>query len=247
MPCLPRLRPTLALASSLLLCSPLAATLLFTNEGTKTGWDAKYGDSYAYSINEVSSPTRSGATAVKHETRYGNPDPGGRYHASLIERDMGKRGTTRWYGASTYLATNTAQHVVQQWFNKRSNCPVMMFSAGTNSPEWRVKILYGPDKPNNTEVVYDLTPWALNTWTDIVMMTKFRSDSTGQCKVWINGTLHLDYNGPTCLANDNQLYFHSELYAFYPGGTANGTVAKVYNDSTRIGDGTSNFDEVKPR
>jgi len=154
------------------------ATLLFTNEGTTSGWDYSYSPGKNYNIQQVSYPTRSGNTAIRYEVRKSEPDPGGRYHSGLRKENMGQRGQTRWFGVSSYAVleeTHDSGFTTNQWFNKGSDCPVAMLTAQPFNNTFVYKIIYGANKANSISVDKSLsTPVPDREWGDFVVKTVFK-------------------------------------------------------------------------
>ena len=78
----------------------------FYNSGVEDGWTREFSAERAYSVKTVPAPSRSGATALRMEARYGAKDTDGSYHAEIEKWEAGSPGETLWYGFSTYVPTS---------------------------------------------------------------------------------------------------------------------------------------------
>jgi len=255
------------------LADPAQAAVYFYNSGTldgygtqTDGWDVIANDrpdgtTRDYAVNQVSSgPLRSSNWALRMEARYGDPDRGGRYHSEVHEYGAGERGSTRWYGWSTYIPgewiTDDKGVITQQVFGVRTadRRPQPVGFIAIEADRWfYYNNTDGPDGGNATRKV-DLGPVVKAAWTDWVVQAKWSSGSDGFVKVWKynNPTPKAQWTGPNCYANDEPFKLQLGCYASGwsdqgapTGGEA--TTRALRQDEVRIGDANSSFDEIKPR
>src|SRR5436190_22848001 len=89
-----------------LLASPALATVYFQNDGTKTGW-SNYPQSPENKgrIDQVSSPTYKGSTALRMEQTYDSAWAlaGHGFHAEVVKTNAQSLNTDRYYGGAFML------------------------------------------------------------------------------------------------------------------------------------------------
>lgn len=256
---------------------PARANVFFYNSGTLSaygtatdGWDEVYnekkgGGTRDYAVSQVSSgPIRSSGWALRFETRYGDPDPYDLYHSEVWNKDIARRGHTRWFGWSTYIPLGWEFESPE---NGVITHQVMQYQASSGEDEpasfmsirgdyWQHVTNY--DDPSQSDGRgtnrLNLGPVVRGQWTDWVVQIRFSSSADGFVKVWKynDPTPKGQYSGrPTCYSNDDPMDLRLGVYgASWSENPPSGTETRareLRHDEVRIGDSTSSFDQVKPR
>lgn len=214
----------------------------------------------------VSSPARAGGKAVQFTTSYNSSSA----NAPGVELRLNSPDEVNhfdlhkgyWYGFSIYLPNNfkvnDQTEILQQFFAPPDesigeswvrNPP---FSLRTNGTRWAVTVRADSDrltKKNDYDVdkTWDLGPWEDGKWTDWVYYIKWSYEDDGIIRIWRDGQLVLDYQGPNTYNDEMGPYWKMGIYEWYwrTGPTAV-TSRTVYFDELRIGDDTANYGAVAP-
>ncbi|NJL84321.1 MAG: hypothetical protein HC890_17890 [Chloroflexaceae bacterium] len=99
-----------------------------------------------------------------------------------------------------------------------------------------------------TETV-EVGPYERGVWTDWVFQVKWAYDDQGQLKVWQNGQLVADRQGPNTFRDFIMPYFKIGIYK--PQWTSNPARSHLdertlYIDAIRIGNGQATYEDVAP-
>ncbi len=90
--------------------------------------------------------------------------------------------------------------------------------------------------------MYNYGAFSTGQWYDFVINIKWSYESDGFIKIWQNGVLVTDRNGPNCFNDAIGPYFMLGIY----GSINYGQTVTFYFDEVRIGDSNSSYSEVAP-
>jgi hypothetical protein len=230
------------------LAGPSAATVLFRNTGTTSGWNQVFVE-HLGSVAQVSSPAYRGPTALRVTQVY---DAGytGRYHSELVRSDGYRPGQMRFYGFAMYIPSNWQS--VGQGFNIAqfiadfgdTGCddfmPTTMMWFTGSSLSTRVK--QGSVCNQSIRTFSNFATLPYGQWHRVEIQANWRSDPTGYFKVWVNGTKRLEqYNLATTVSDpaNRALSFRVGMYAnaWHDQGRMVGTqgTRTLYFDQIGIG------------
>ncbi|CZT09031.1 uncharacterized protein RCO7_09864 [Rhynchosporium graminicola] len=209
----------------------------FSNTGTfPTGWSDFYVDgasgnaasSSTGSIAQVSNVFYDTAPAIKVTATY-DPNHQGLYHAEVHRANAYSKGDTGFYGFAFRLS--------QDWeFTPQSSFNIAQFIADftdlpcdeTYMPSSMIWIsgnqLYSRVKTGNVCPVSEqqinpfnsLATVTAGAWHKVVIQAKWRSDTTGYYKIWLDGVSVLNKTSPaiaTTVTDGRPFQFRVGLYA----------------------------------
>ncbi|MEP3389136.1 MAG: polysaccharide lyase [Reichenbachiella sp.] len=190
-----------------------------------------------YSAQFQSDVVRSGQYAVRFELDYldgqyqiinGTKNNGTRSSANFGDYERyGKIGTEEWYGLSTYLEPpydpDPCGELIFQWHGQAD----YDLGEGSLSPplalyledgEYVVKLRHTDKRvaTNNDLVVQKLfvEPYVAGQWVDWIFHMKwdYKGSGNGFVEVWKNGVQVVDYQGPNCYNDLNNLFWTMGVY-----------------------------------
>ncbi|KAK5624452.1 hypothetical protein RRF57_000168 [Xylaria bambusicola] len=202
-----------------------AATVIFSNTGTMSGWDA-YTRENKGTVQEVTNVVYKGSTALKMTQVY-DSTWSGRYHSEAVKYDVYKKGDTGFYGFAFRLQEN--------WqFSPAQNYNLAQFIADftdlgceeTYMPSTMVwiegdqlatRVKYGNACPTNQQITRsfkNLKTVTAGVWHRIELQVSWKSDNTGYFKMWYDGEKVTEtYNIPTNVGDGRPFQFRVGLYA----------------------------------
>lgn len=215
-----------------------------------------------HSAQIVNSPTKEGNYAAKFTLYKDDPDASNSRRAELRLNAVPTK-SEYWYGFSIYLplefVKDTSFEIVTQWNAKPDRdlgedwrSPQM--SLTTQNGQWKVHRLWDP-KPvtrNNTPAgkeSIDLGKYQTAVWTDWVFHVKWSYKSDGLVEVWKNGKLVIRKTGPNTYNDRIGPYQKFGIYKpewKYNRDESITTKRVVYFDSVRMGNASSNYEDVAP-
>ncbi len=221
----------------------------FYDSGSAQGWTREFSAGRSYSVKSVSAPTRRGGRALRMETRYGDRENS--YHSELEMHGAGEPGERAWYGFSTYVPTSwvdSEQTVItaQWWSHSRASPPLGIEIEGD---EWVVFQRWDEGDEG-------LSKRAVGTvrkgeWTDWVVEAYWSDRRNGYVKVWRNGEVVYEREGPSVYRKTERLRFKLGVYAWpwkYDRPSPRRSSPRViYHDEIRIGGENSSYNAVSPR
>jgi hypothetical protein len=221
----------------------------------------------SHSAQLVTSPVRNGNKAVKIQLRpsdegyaYGNYyDP---YVRAEFEKwNVGHVGDARWYGFSVYIDPSYADTsddpngtIILQLHGNKDACDIAkgphLAIIITNTMQWRIRNQSDPN-PCTTNGAVGRIDWHPGTatkgvWVDWVIYAKWSYGSDGELKIWKDGNLVVNRNGPNTY-NDQDLEdikwgIYKSWWGIKPAPASD--LLTVYHDQIKVGDANSSFDEV---
>ena len=220
----------------------------FYSAGETDGWTREYSAEEPYSVRRVPAPTRSGGSALRMETRYG--DAKNNYHAEMERVDAGSPGETFWYGFSTYVPTswvNSEQPTItaQWWSHHRASPPLSLEIRGQ---EWLVDQRWS--ERGGGMLKQTVGSVRKGEWTDWVVQAYWSRSDDGYLKVWRGGEVVYERRGPNIYRRTDDLRFKLGVYT-WPWNRERPSPRRssprvVYHDEVRIGGEDSGYDAVKP-
>lgn len=160
----------------------------------------------------------------------------------------------RWYAFSVYLPSDWQEdeqnEVIAQWHSSKDvffgetggrGPPLAVRIVG---PNWRVTYGFDPDlvsEPGSKagSVAYE-GPLAVGRWTDWVMHVRWSHEADGVTRIWRDGELVFDYQGPNAYNDLRGVYL--KLGTYHPGQPRT-----VYFDEIRIDGPDAVYSSVAPR
>lgn len=236
------------------------AERLFYNPGTLDGWDYVRHE-HNGAVEEVTNVVYEGSTALKMSQRY-DASYSGRYHSETDHNDGYQRGDTRFYGfmfrlSDTWEFTSQGYNIAQFIANRPG--------AGCGGDDWMPssmiwlkgnqltsRIVSGeyrqPDCSRNIRQLDNLATVSVGIWHKVILQVTWKSDSTGQYKIWFDGEKVHDSQGVATTVNDDEIYqFRVGLYAnsWYDDGYMDGSQSfrQVWYDEIAVG---TTFADVDP-
>lgn len=216
-----------------------------------------------HSVTLVQSPVRAGKYALKIHRKASDPFPYGDRNrvevSSCCSKGKGKRwqyknDTEYWQGVSIYVPNDFPLYGVGSWHNVQG---ISGSYCGSDSflGAWHLTLFDGKWKwrrrgefccPCNGGIPWgdyrDIGPVEKGKWTDFVF--NFRLDpETGFMKIWMDGKLKIDYDGP--------VGFNSGVYGGFIkiGSYMSNKIPltrTLYIDEFRIGNAKSGYQAVSP-
>lgn len=197
------------------------ATQLFSNRGTRSGWDS-INEEHQGTVQQVTNVFYEPSTALKMTQIY-DSSYSGRYHSEVVKNNVYKRGDTGFYGFAFRLQqdwqTSPAQsYNLAQFIADFSDTgcddymPSSMIWIVGNQLYSRVKTGTICDQHTNTfPPLATITP---GTWYKVEIQASWKTDGTGYYKIWLNGNSVLaQYNIDTTVKDDREFQFRVGLYA----------------------------------
>lgn len=213
-----------------------------------------------HSINVVTNPVRAGKYALRLEVRKDDPlgvnGAPGRHRAQLAKlRGAGSAfefGQTYWVGVSIYFPKDYT-------IDSRDGAGLFDWHVRPDPGEGGGSLgaqAVGGDmvinnhwdsQPITTALVHQTlwqAPIEKDKWMDFVFHIKFSYKNDGILEIWKDGQKIADKKGPNHYNDKAPPYFKLDLYK----GNWKSAVRKqvIYYDEIRIGDATSNYEEVAP-
>jgi Polysaccharide lyase len=239
-----------------LTAGPSAATVLFHNTGTTSGWNLVFVE-HQGSVAQVASPAFKGSTAVRVTQVY-DPAYTGRYHSELVRNDGYRPGQMRFYGFALYIPSNWQS--VSQGFNIAqfiadfgdTGCDdfmpsTMMWFTGSGLS---TRVKQGTICNQSIRTFNNFASLSYGQWHRIEIQANWRSDPSGYIKVWVDGVKRLEqFNLATTISDpaNRTFSFRVGMYAnsWHDQGRMVGTqgTRTLYYD--QIGIGTS-FADADP-
>ena len=169
-------------------------------------------------------------------------------------------GGEHWYGWSIYIPSDFGADgrfdIVTQWHDYHNNQPQWSktgqaptnININNNEDRLQMDLKYQDAVQSATHAYFPLGDYVKGAWNDLVMHVKWTHDPVeGFMKIWVNGVLRMDYNGPTYMdyGPGNGPYFKMGNYK--GDGNWGGTSPRVfYFDEFRMGDEYASYEEVAP-
>jgi hypothetical protein len=243
-----------------------------TSATTTTGYSSLC---CAHSAQIVTTPVSAGNRAVKMTLL--PADQGyeyGKYKDPYVRAEFEKWtvshvGDQRWYGFSTYVdpsytdtSTDPNGTILFQWHTNTDACdqsksPHLALLV-TKDNRWRVE---NRSDPNACTIVnpasertflrvnWDLGPTTKGVWVNWVIYAKWSFGTTGELKVWKDGTLVINRTGPNAY-NDQSPEFikwgvYKSWWGLQPAPASDRLI--VYLDEIKVGDANSSYAEIAPK
>ncbi|KAJ5971283.1 uncharacterized protein N7479_001201 [Penicillium vulpinum] len=211
----------LSSAALLALSLTAQATQIFSNTGTTSGWDATNKE-HSGTVQQVTNVVYEGPTALKMTQIYDSSYTG-RYHSEVVKKNVYKRGDTGFYGFAFRLQENwqfspAQSYNIAQFIADFSDtgCDDFMPS----SMVWLVgdqlytRVKQGSICAQKTVTFPSLATVTAGVWHKIVIQATWKSDGTGQYKLWLDGNKLLDKRDiVTTIDDDRAFQFRVGLYA----------------------------------
>ena len=221
----------------------------FYSAGSTDAWSREFSVGEPYNVKRVSAPTRSGASALRMETRYG--DSGNGYHTEMEKLDAGGPGESAWYGFSTYVPTSWVDSeqttITAQWWSHSPVSPPLGIEI--ENDQWVIFQRWATGEDGISEEVTGTV--RKGEWTDWVVQAHWSRSSDGYLKVWRNGEVVYERRGPSVYRQTDTLRFKLGLYVWpWKDGrpSPEGSSPRViYHDEVRIGFEGSSYEAVSPR
>jgi hypothetical protein len=251
---------SLLLASAAFLSAVTEAERLFYNSGTRTGWSFVR-EEHQGTVEQVTNVAYEGPTALKMTQRY-DAGYGGRYHSEVDVNDGYRRNDARFYGFMFRLSegwefTGQGYNIAQFIANRPG--------AGCGGDDWMPssmlwiegnqltsRIVSGsyrqPDCSRRIEKLSNLATVSPGVWHKVILQVKWKSDNTGEYKIWFDGQKVFErYNVATTVNDDERFQFRVGLYAnsWYDDGYMEGNqpFRQIWYDEVAVG---TEFKDVDP-
>ncbi|MEM8531970.1 MAG: heparin lyase I family protein [Chloroflexota bacterium] len=251
--------------------SPIAASADLIYEGFETTddlnwWSLEKCCDYSIQLDEAYS--RDGSQSARFELLRDDPDVSGsrRVELTSIKNGSAPIDSVRWYGVSYYVPSDygidPTFEIVSQWHSRPDDCndpcdwgsPPMHISITGN--QWKGQFRYDYDGKfeNNTpdgiiELETELGSVARDQWTDFVFQVRWSQSDAGFLKIWKNGTLAYDYQGPIGFNRSGGHHMKVGIYKppyKYDRDSTTTDKRVLWIDSVRIGDETASYEDVAP-
>lgn len=236
------------------------ASRLFYNSGTLSGWDFVRKE-HNGNVEQVSNVAYEGSSALKMTQRY-DQAYNGRYHSEVDVTDGYQRGDSRFYGFAFRLSdswefTSQGYNLAQFIANRPgANCggdnwmpSSMIWIKGNQLTSRIVSGEYRqPNCGRNIEQLNNLATVSAGAWHKVVLQVRWKSDKTGEYKIWFDGQKVFERSDVATTVNDDELFqFRVGLYAnsWYDDGHMEGSQGfrQVWYDEIAIG---TTFADVDP-
>lgn len=208
-------------AALLALSLTAQATQIFSNTGTTSGWDSTNKE-HSGTVQQVTNVVYQGPTALKMTQIY-DPSYSGRYHSEVVKNNVYKRGDSGFYGFAFRLQDNwqfspAQSYNIAQFIADFSDtgCDDYMPS----SMVWLVgdqlytRVKQGSICSQKTQTFPNLATVSAGTWHKIEIQATWKSDGTGQYKLWFDGKKVLDKSNIATTIDDARAFqFRVGLYA----------------------------------
>ncbi|KAJ5352401.1 hypothetical protein N7452_001375 [Penicillium brevicompactum] len=211
----------LSAAALLALSLTASATQIFSNTGTTSGWSST-NQEHSGTVQEVTNVVYKGPTALKMTQVYDSSYTG-RYHSEVVKNNVYKRGDTGFYGFAFRLQENwqfspAQSYNIAQFIADFSDTgcddymPSSMVWLVGNQLYTRVK--QGSICAQKIETFPSLATVSAGQWHKIVIQATWKSDGTGEYKLWLDGNKLLDKRNIATTIDDSRAFqFRVGLYA----------------------------------
>lgn len=178
-----------------------------------------------YSVQISSENPRSGQKSLRFELRENERVSDG-YRTEVRDPYFAPIGQTTWYFFSFFVPehfpmTSTSSCVFAQWHDQKDpgdldrNPPIAIRLRGTGQlhitgRHHARKIQNGASNPEI--LLYEDTNFRRGEWNDILMEVKWSFKKDGLVRIWRNGQLITNYNGPIGYNDDKGPYFKMGIY-----------------------------------
>jgi hypothetical protein len=222
-----------------------------------------------HSAQLVKSPVRAGTHAVKFILN--SDDKGAIYNnvydqvvrAELVKWGESYVGDTRWYGLSVNIDPAWQDEVsdpngtrVGSWHS--NNDPGEVAKSGhlgilVKGDRWLIDNRSDPNlittKDSFTKRIWDVGKVEKGKWVDWVVHVKWSYKSDGFLKIWKDGQLITNYQGPTTYNDLKPQLFKFGIYKAWWNHELppRRNTLILYYDEVRIGDENSSYEEVAPK
>lgn len=249
--------PKIAFAIPLALGLTVQATQIFSNHGTRSGWDS-INEEHKGTVQEVTNVAYEPSTALKMTQIY-DSSYSGRYHSEVVKNNVYKRGDSGFYGFAFRLQQDWQTSPAQSYNLAQFIADFSDYGCDTYMPTSMVwlkgdglysRVKSGPVCHPQTNTFNDrklatITP---GTWYKVEIQASWKTDGTGFYKIWLNGASVLaEYNLPTTVEDDRAFQFRVGLYAngWYDEGQMKGSqgTRQVWFDEIAAG---STFADADP-
>lgn len=211
----------LSTAALLALSLTASATQIFSNTGTTSGWDST-NQEHSGTVQQVTNVVYKGPTALKMTQVYDSSYTG-RYHSEVVKNNVYKRGDTGFYGFAFRLS--------ESWqFDPAQSYNIAQFIADfsdtgcddymPSSMVWLVgnqlytRVKQGSICAQHIETFPSLATVSAGVWHRIVIQATWKSDATGEYKIWLDGNKLLDKRSIVTTIDDSRAFqFRVGLYA----------------------------------
>jgi hypothetical protein len=251
---------SLLMASLALVPSLAQAERLFYNSGTRSGWNYVR-EEHQGTVEQVTNVAYEGSTALKMSQRY-DQNYNGRYHSEVDVSDGYQRHDHRFYGfmfrlSDSWEFTDQGYNIAQFIANRPG--------AGCGGDDWMPssmiwlngnkltsRIVSGsyrqPDCSRSIETLNNLGTVQPGKWHKVILQVKWKSDKTGEYKIWFDGQKVFErYNVATTVNDDEVFQFRVGLYAnsWYDDGYMSGNqpFRQIWYDEIAVG---TEFKDVDP-
>jgi hypothetical protein len=175
-------------------------------------------------------------------------------------------GRDTWYGFSIFLPESyeisQTWEVLAQWHDTpndwdtlhRQN-PPMQLGIQRDTGIWRLTMLWDKDpvQPGNIFQIdgvktWDFASYERNKWTDWVFQIRWSYNGDGLLRVWKDGKLVVDHQGPNTYNDNVGPYFKMGMYKGWRDSQAVDSVKdrSVYHDELRIAGPNGRYEDVAP-
>ncbi len=210
---------------------PGFASVIFQDTGTKTGWpNYPQKPQQKGRIDQVSSPTYKGPTALRFEQTYVRNSTS-RFHSEVTYFHSQTRGQDRYYGFAMMLPTT--------WHNEKVKDVFQQWGSESPSGPWELMWMdldHIKAGHSMIPVGTDFGAISKGVWHRIV--TRIQATSPGAFTVWVDGTQRRSLSGTGSVAS---LRWSAGIYIAYwydryrsglPSGSQ--TVRFLHQDQYRI-------------
>jgi Polysaccharide lyase len=198
-----------------------------------------------YSVQQTQEKVKAGSNALRLEIRNGEPLSSGSVRSEITTQLGDPMNQDRWYGFSMYLKDWTdddaGEHVFQ-WHPGNDTGSATM-ALWTNGGRFNYVTNAGGTSYN---VYTDIGPVLSNQWVDIVIRTRWATDTTGLLQVWLKGNLVINRSG--LKTTSDAPYFKLGINKFGWIDQSSSATSKriLYFDEVRIGNANATYNDVAP-
>jgi hypothetical protein len=204
-----------------------SASRLFYNSGTTSGWAGPCRHEHDGTVEQVTNVVYDNTASALKMTQRFDANYKGRYHSECDVTDGYQRGDERTYGFAFRLAegwefTSQGYNIAQFIANR--------VGAGCGDDDWMPSTMvwiqgnqlhsrwvYGsyrqPDCGRDIKDTGALATISPGVWHRLVLHVKWRSDSSGFLRIYLDGKEVFNRNVPTTVNDDELFQFRVGLYA----------------------------------
>jgi len=171
--------------------------------------------------------------------------------------NRGAIGGENWYGWSVYFPadfpTDGRFDIISQFHDFHKGKP--SWGEDGKAPtciihrdgRLQLDLKYQPAPQSTERHSFALGNFTPGAWHDFVVHVSWTHEADGFFKLWLNGELMVDYEGPTYMDYPKQKGPYFKIGNYKGAGNWPGTAPRVlYFDEFRMGDAEASFEEVNP-